>query len=157
MAFQEDDILVQKMRDVFKFFNVISDQEVNDFLKYCEKRQLSAGETLWQAGDQDNYAAFIISGRLGIKRKTEFEKRHVIVGIFETGSVVGELCLLTNNIRSVTAEVLEPVDLLLLESNEFEKMLASYPLLGLKLIKHIFAITSRRLRSTTDRIISSVF
>jgi CRP/FNR family cyclic AMP-dependent transcriptional regulator len=140
------------MRKEFRFFNSLSDRELDDFLGFCETRQMPAGKTLWQEGDQDNYAAFIVSGRLGIKKKTEFAGKHVIVGTYEQGSVVGELCLLTDNARSVTTEILEPADLVILSSEKFEDLVIRHPALGLKLLKNIFLTTCRRLNKSYDRI-----
>jgi CRP-like cAMP-binding protein len=140
------------MKEVFKFFNTLSDDEVQAFLSFCDSRHVDAGQTLWKEGDSDNYAVFVISGKLGIKKKTEFEGKYVIVGTFSKGTVVGELCLLTDHARSVTSVVLESVDIVILTSNNFEKLMTGHPLLGLKLLKHIFLVISKRLNRSTDRI-----
>jgi len=146
--------LSEKLRQEFKFFKTLTDDELMAFLAFCESRQVEAGGTLWTEGDPDNYAAFIIEGRLGIKKKTGFEGKHMIVGTFDRGTVVGELCLLTDKPRSVTAVVLESVDVVSLSSGSFERLITEHPLLGLKLLKHIFIITSKRLSGSYERIAS---
>lgn len=147
------DIYCQKMRSEFLFFKTLPDEELRAFLSYCQNRKGNAGENLWSEGDSDNYAAFVISGKLGIKKKTEFAGKHMIVGTFSRGTVVGELCLLLDNKqRSVTAAILEPIDLVLLSNNDFERLMSEYPMIGLKLLKHIFMVISKRLRTSTDRI-----
>ena len=147
-----NDNLNSRMRDVFKFFSALTDDEIQAFLGFCDSRQVGSGEMLWNEGDSDNYAVFVISGKLGIKKKTEFEGKYMIVGTFARGTVVGELCLLTDHARSVTAEVLEPVDIVVLTSKNFEMLMTDQPLLGLKLLKHIFLVISKRLNRSTDRI-----
>ena len=144
--------LSSRLKEVFKFFKTLSGDEIQVFLSFCDNRQVDKGKTLWQEGDSDNYAAFVISGKLGIKKKTEFEGKYMIVGTFARGTVVGELCLLTDHPRSVTAVVLEATDLVILTSSNFEKLITERPMLGLKLLKHIFLVTSRRLNRSTDRI-----
>jgi len=144
----------ERLRGEFKFFKTLSDDELSSFLGFCENKKVAAGDTLWQEGDSDNYAAFILSGKLGIKKKTAFEGKYMIVGTFDNGTVVGELCLLTDQPRSVTAIVIESVDLVMLSSVNFEKLIIEQPLLGLKLLKHIFMVTSRRLKGSYDRIAS---
>ncbi|UCH45358.1 MAG: hypothetical protein JSV11_01260, partial [Nitrospiraceae bacterium] len=67
------DAYCRKMRSEFMFFKNLSDEELRAFLRFCQKREGNAGENLWSEGDSDNYAAFVISGKLGIKKKTEFE------------------------------------------------------------------------------------
>jgi CRP-like cAMP-binding protein len=142
------------MQERFQFFRALGEKEILDFLRFCETRSVPSGRVLWSEGDTENYTAFIVSGRIGIKKKTEFEKEQVIIGLYGEGSVVGELCLLTDNARSVTAEVLEPAELVILESSRFEQMLSEHPTLGLKLLKHIFLTTCKRLRKSYDRIAS---
>jgi CRP/FNR family transcriptional regulator, cyclic AMP receptor protein len=143
--------LKRRMQNVFRFFKLLSDDELRAFLSFCENRQVDSG-TLWDEGDSDNYAAFIVAGKVGIKKQTEFEGKHMIVGTFSPGTVVGELCLLTNLKRSVTAVVLEPVDIVILSNEKFEMLMANFPLLGLKLLRHIFLIITCRLNRSTDRI-----
>ncbi len=146
--------LSEKMQGEFKFFKMLSTDECVAFIGYCENRQVDAGGTLWKEGDVDNYAAFIIAGKLGIKKKTEFEGKHMIVGTFDRGTVVGELCLLTDKARSVTAVVLDSVDVVTLSSRDFERLITEHPMLGLKLLKHIFIVTSKRLSGSYERIAS---
>lgn len=142
------------MKEEFKFFKTLSEDEMTAFLSFCEKRHVKEGGVLWSEGDPDNYAAFIISGRIGIKKRTEFEGKYMIVGTFEKGTVVGELCLLTEGPRSVTAIVLENTSLVMLSSRDFERLLTSHPMLGLKLLRHIFIVTSKRLSGSYERIAS---
>ncbi len=144
--------LNSRMKESFRFFNYLSPAEVSSFLGFCESRQAVAGETLWHEGDEDNYAAFVVSGKLGIKKRTEFKDKHLIVGLFTKGSVIGELCLLTQHPRSVTAVALEPAEMVTLKSDHFERLISDHPMLGLKLLKHIFVVISKRLNRSTDRI-----
>ena len=143
---------ITQLQEKFKFFNTLTDDELITFLGYCDSKQRGEGDTLWKEGDEYNYAAFIVSGKVGIKKMTEFEGKHMIVGTFGSGTVLGELCLLTNKPRSVTAVVLEPIDSIILSSDNFEQMLTEHTKLGLKLLKYIFIITSERLTRSTDRI-----
>ncbi len=147
-----NDGLNGRMKESFRFFNYLSQEEVGAFLGFCDTRQADAGETLWDEGDEDNYAAFVVSGKVGIKKRTEFKDKHMIVGLFTKGSVVGELCLLTQHPRSVTAVALEPAEMVILRSDHFESMISDHPMLGLKLLKHIFLVISKRLNRSTDRI-----
>jgi CRP/FNR family transcriptional regulator len=147
-------MLKEMIQKEFKFFNSLSESEFTNFLQFCKDRKVPEGEAIWREGDKDNYAAFVVSGRLGIKKTTEFEGKHVIVGTYGPGSVVGELCLLTDDIRSVTAEVLEPAELVILDNKQFEELLIAHPMLALKFMKNIFLTTCKRLRKSYDRIAS---
>jgi len=143
---------IQKLREKFKFFNTLTDDELSTFLGFCETKLIAEGEALWREGDYSHYAAFILSGKVGIKKRTEFEGKYMIVGTFGSGTVLGELCLLTDKPRSVTAVVFEPLDSIILSGDNFALLLAEHTQLGMKLLKHIFVITSERLTRSTDRI-----
>jgi CRP-like cAMP-binding protein len=147
-------MILDKLSATFSLFKSMSDEDLKALLDFCETKQIPKGGTLWHEGDSDNYAAFILSGQIGIKKKTEFKGKHVMVGTFSRGSVVGELCLLTDNIRSVTAEVLEPVEVVILTSENFEKLLAKHTHLGLTIMKSLFVTAAKRLRSSTQRLAS---
>lgn len=151
-TFPSHEDLCTRMSESFRFFNHLTEDEIQAFLHFCESKQVDAGETIWHEGDEDNYAAFVMSGKLGIKKRTEFKDKHLIVGLFTKGSVVGELCLLTQHPRSVTAVALESAEMVILSSHHFESMISDHPMLGLKLLKHIFLVISKRLNRSTDRI-----
>lgn len=142
----------RQLKEKFNFFGTLTDDELHDFLRFCDTGHAETGDILWREGDNYTYATFIISGKIGIKKKTEFEGKHMILGTFSSGTVVGELCLLIDKPRSVTAEVLDNIDTVTLTSEQFEQLLTRNPKLGLKLLKHIFLVTSQRLTRSTDRI-----
>jgi CRP-like cAMP-binding protein len=117
-------------RKNFQFFRNLHGHDLKQLLKYCQRYKAEAGSVLWHEGDNDNKVGFVLSGKIGIKKMTSFTDKHVIVGTYGPGSVFGELCLLTNDPRSVGAEVLEDVDLLFLTNDEFENLIASHPIWG---------------------------
>ncbi len=154
LSSEKIEILGEKMKKEFRFFSALSPDEINAFLGFCENRQFDAGQNLWTEGDEDNFAAFIVSGKVGIKKRTEFEGKYMIVGTFAKGTVVGELCLLTKQTGSVTSIVLEDTDVVRLATEDFEKLMTKYPMLGLKLLRHIFLVISKRLSRSTERMAS---
>ncbi|MCD6526192.1 MAG: cyclic nucleotide-binding domain-containing protein [Desulfuromonas sp.] len=139
-------------QDKFNFFKNLPEDETSSLLKFCSHHRAEAGEILWHEGDDDNQAAFILNGKLGIKKLTEFSNKHVIVGTYGPGSVVGELCLLTDNARAVSAEAITDVELLLLSNDNFEELITAHPALGLKLLRGLFKMTSKRLSKSYERI-----
>ena len=144
--------IAPKLSKTFNFFNALTDDELSTLLDFCDTKQIDEGDTLWDEGDKSNYAAFIVSGKVGIKKKTEFKGKHMIVGTLGPGTVVGELCLLGDRPRSATVMVLEQLYIVTLSSEKFELLITEHPKLGLKLLKHIFVITVDRLNKSTDRI-----
>jgi len=78
---------------------------------FFEGKNISAGETLWKKDDPCDYIAFIVSGRVEIKKETEFKGKNVIVGIYSKGA----LYLLDESLKKVKSVALEvsPLRLLL--------------------------------------------
>ena len=145
---------VELLQKTFLFFNTLTRSDLENFLRFCKPLSLQEGDYLWHEGDSDNFAAFILKGKIGIKKRTDFGGRSVFVGTYGTGSVVGELCLLTTNSRRVAAEAIEDTDTLILESEKFEELIVHHPLIGLSLLRHIFITTSARLTKSYERIAS---
>ncbi|MEW6602588.1 MAG: cyclic nucleotide-binding domain-containing protein, partial [Nitrospirota bacterium] len=79
--------------------------------------------------------------------------KFIIIGTYARGTVAGELSLLADFERSDTAVVLEPADMAVLSSRDFERLSVEYPLLGMKLLKRILLVVSRRLDMSFDRIV----
>lgn len=146
----------QAIRETFRFFHDLTQPELDPFLSLCEFRQIPEGTTLWREGDAGNYAVLILNGKLGLKKKAQFGNRHVIVGIYATGSMIGECSMLTKAPRSVTAEAIEATDLVIINTEQFNTLLADYPQLGMVLLRHISISTSKRLNQSYERL-SAVF
>jgi CRP-like cAMP-binding protein len=135
--------------------NVFSFLDVKDLKELCgffQCRSLRAGETLWEEGSPCDYMAFVVSGRVEVKKQTEFRGRHVVVGIFSKGSIIGSLCILDNAPRAVTAVALEDVTIVTLSRDNFEKLMSAYPESGSKLMRGMLLSTSVRLRKSFERL-----
>lgn len=121
-----------------------------------ECRKVAAGEVLWREGDTCDCLAFIVSGRLEIRKQTEFPGKDVIVGIYGKGSIVGELCLLSGHERFVTVAALEDADLLLLSRENFQRLTREAPELAVRLLQGVLLAVSTRLGKSFERL-ASVF
>ncbi len=144
--------LCAKMKLDFRFFRYLDEVEKSIAGQYLECCEIAAGTVLWDEGDVSNGAAFVVEGKIEVKKETEFKGKHVIVGIYGEGSVVGELCLFTEDKRAVTATALTDAWLLRLSAERFELLLEEHPAVGGKLLKGMFLAVSRRLRKSFERL-----
>jgi CRP-like cAMP-binding protein len=85
-----------------------------------------------------------------IKKETEFGGMNVIMGIYSKGA----LCILDDSLRKVTAVALEDVSLAIITQESLDKLIATNPGLGAKLLKGMLLTVSDRLRKSFDRIIT---
>lgn len=133
-------------------FNFLSTEDLKELRAFFECKTVLAGEILWNEGDTCNYVAFIVSGRIEIKKETEFRGKHVVVGVLGRGSIIGALCVLDNSPRAVTAVALEDVSLLIISLEKFEELINLHPVLGSQLMKGMLLSVSTRLKKSYDRL-----
>ncbi len=137
--------------DTFRFLSPEEIKEISGFLK-C--RTVPAGETLWNEGDQCGYVAIIVSGSVEIKKDSGLKGNHIVLGIYGKGAFVGELCMLDDTCRAVTAVARDDTSLVLITQESFEKLQTSCPELGCKLMKGMLLAVSKRLKGAFDRLVS---
>ena len=129
-------------------FNFLSDEDLKNLSAFFESKNIPAGETLWKEEDPFDYIAFIVSGRVEIKKETEFKGKNVIVGIYSNGA----LCILDDSLKKVTAVALEDVSLAIITQRNLDKLIDTNPIVGAKLLKGMLLSVSDRLRKSFDRL-----
>ncbi len=141
-----------RMKKDLSLFHFLSENDLEKIAGYFKCRQVPAGETLWREGDACGNVAFIVSGRVEVKKQTEFKGKEVVIGVYSKGTMVGELCVLDGSPRAVTAVAMDDVGLLILSSEDFENIINKYPGLGVKLLKDMLFAVSTRLKKSFDRL-----
>jgi CRP-like cAMP-binding protein len=134
-------------KSVFKF---LSDEDIGHLSAFFENKYVPAGESLWKKEDPFDYIAFIVSGKVEIKKEVEFGGMNVIIGIYSKGA----LCILDDSLRKVTAIALEDVSLAIITQENLDKLIDTNPVLGAKLLKGMLLTVSDRLRKSFDRIVT---
>jgi CRP/FNR family transcriptional regulator, cyclic AMP receptor protein len=129
-------------------FNFLSDEDLKKLSTFFESKNIPEGEALWKAEDPFDYIAFIASGRVEIKKETEFGGKNVIMGIYSRGA----LCILDESLKKVTAVALEDVSLAIITQENLDKLIDTNPGLGAKLLKGMLLTVSDRLRKSFDRL-----
>lgn len=142
------------MKDQLSLFPFLEEKDLAEVPCYFQRRQVKAGQLLYSEGDPCDYLGYIVKGSLEIKKQTEFADKKFILGIYGEGSIVGELCILDQVPRVVTAVAKEDTTLVVLTQENFEKMLKECPELGVKFLKGLFLAVSIRLRKNFDRMAS---
>ncbi len=88
-------------------------------------RSLEAGELLIREGEEGDECYIIESGRIRIY-KGEGEDR-VILNTLEPGDILGEMALITNDVRSASAQAIEPCEVLIMDNTMFQRNLSRLP------------------------------
>jgi CRP-like cAMP-binding protein len=140
------------MKEELSFFPFMEEKDFLDIPCYFKRRLVKAGEVLFREGDSCDYLAYIITGKLEIKKATEFQGKEFVLGIYAKGSLVGELCFLDRSPRPYSAVALEECTLVELSKENFDAMVAEVPELGIKFLKGLLLAASIRLRKSFDRM-----
>jgi CRP-like cAMP-binding protein len=90
----------------------------------AESRYVHSGEVLFKAGDAADAGFVIQEGAFHLKSPHSEDGQTVMVG---RGTLMGELALLTETVRPVTATASEPSTVLRIPRSLFLKMLEGYP------------------------------
>jgi len=131
---------------------LLTDKQRVVIAPYLEVARWPTGSILFAEGDPGDYAGLVISGRLEVKKQTEFEGRQFIVAILSRGAFVGELTLMDRLPRSATVQALEDTELLVLHRDAVERLTHEQPETAIALLRAINHILSLRLRKSVERM-----
>ena len=109
-------------------------------------RTFSAGTTLFYAGAPADELFLISDGRVRLLKRARGIER--TTGVFGAGELVGEEALLGGAHRSATAEAIEPVRALVIESDTFRALVRKRPDIGEGAMEQLV----RRLRRAEEQI-----
>ena len=140
--------LYATMKEGKSAFHSMSDEDIGNLSAFFEIKKITAGDILWKKEDPYDYIAFVVSGKVGINKETEFKGKELVVGIYSKGA----LCILDDSVRKVTAEAMEDVTLAIITQENLDKLIDTNPRLGAKLLEGMLHTVSSRLRQSFDRL-----
>ena len=130
-----------------------SDAVVDAVASKLERRELQAGETLFEEGDSGTELYFVVAGRIDIVLRldndTERMRRLSTVG---PGAIIGEMALFAGRPRSADAIAVRPASLYALSEASFRILLAEEPEAATRLLLNIGRELSIRLAVTNQEL-----
>ena len=149
MTFAIDE-LYPSLKGEESVFNFLSYEDFKNLSPFLRAKRIPAGETLWHAEDPFDYIAFIVSGKVEIRKEAEFGEMNVVMGVYGKGA----LCILDDSLRKVSAIAREDVSLAIITRENLDRLIAINPGLGAKLLKEMLLTVSDRLRKSFDRLVT---
>lgn len=144
--------LIYKFRDELVIFHLLTEEELGQILPYLEVVYYPAGTVIFKEGDPGGFMGFVGSGKLEVKKHTEFKGKQIILALLSKGSFVGELSLIDEQPRSATVVSLEDSKLIILKSESLDSLMQKHPHTGIKILKGICRILAIRLRKAGERL-----
>ncbi|KQT52035.1 cyclic nucleotide-binding protein [Aureimonas sp. Leaf454] len=114
----------------------------------AEHRRLRQGETLFRLGARADAGFVVIDGEIALTSGQPGRER--TVGAYGAGTVLGEMALLTETRRPVTATAASDCDVLRITRTLFRRMLEEYPEIAFSLHQRIAGELARM----TDEILA---
>ncbi len=127
-------------------------EDVQIMTSYLSLREYKEGEFIFNEGDPGDYMGLLIEGAVSILKETdEFMEKLVLT--LPAGTHFGEMSIIEGGRRSAAAFAQSDVVLLALTKEKFDELVEAYPFLGVKILRKIVKILSRRLRQTTGKMV----
>jgi len=134
---------------IFSFFEEDDAEKVIPFFDIVD---YPVGAVIFKEGDPGDFIGFVVSGKLEVKKQTEFKGNQLIIALLSSGALVGELSIFDQHKRSATVEAVEDTIMLILRNTSLDALLQKHPYTGNKLLKGLIRILALRLRKATERL-----
>ena len=116
------------------------------------------GDVLFYEGDPANAVWIINGGKVQLSKRVCSEE--IVIETLGAGDFFGEISLLSNSAQMVTATVVEPAKLLVIESPQYEALLRSNGELSMRMLRKLvgrlnecqFLVTGLSLRNPMARV-----
>ncbi len=141
---------LQTIRDEM-IFSLFDDSDLDNIAPFFELRIYPGGRIVFEEGESADFVGLVASGKLEVKKQTEFKGNQVIIAILGPGALFGEMSIFDNN-RSATIEAVEDSTIFILTNTALNTMIEQHPYTGIKLLKGLIRILSIRLRKITERL-----
>jgi len=133
-------------------FSLLDDEDVEKIIPFFQLIECPVKTVVFREGDPGDFIGFVLSGKVEVKKQTEFKGNQLIIALLSKGAMVGELSMFDKRKRSATVEAVEDTTILLLRNESFDALVQQYPYVGVKILKGLIRILSLRLRKTTERL-----
>ena len=132
-------------------FAGLGDEAIRSIAALCTRRQLDAGEVLFQKGDKGDALYGVRRGRVRIETGTAAGGR-LTLNVLGPGDLFGEIALFDGQPRTADAIAAEPSELFTVRRSDFFAYLEREPRITLRLLEML----CQRIRWVSDRMEEAV-
>jgi CRP-like cAMP-binding protein len=148
MAKETDFAVLLKMNPLFAG---LGDEPIKRIAALCARRQLTAGQVLFQKGDKGDALFGIRKGQIRIETGTQKGER-LTLNVLGPNDVFGEIALLDGQARTADAVASEPSEVFVLRRDDLFSYLEREPRVALRLIE----LLCQRIRWVSERMEEAV-
>jgi CRP/FNR family transcriptional regulator, cyclic AMP receptor protein len=145
-------------------FECLSDDQVRRLEFRAKARDFKRGSLIYVPSDQGDCLLLLIAGRVKIFHNTQ-DGKQALMAIIDPGEVFGELAILESGQRDEYAEAMELSTVVLIPTEEIQRLMAEHPNLSLRITK-LMGMGLRRFerrlksllfRSNRERVVHLLF
>ncbi len=134
-----------------RMFSDLEWLEIENLAPYFQCFKGAAGAVLFREGSKGSFLALLHDGMVEVSRRGS-DNRASVLDRVGPGNTIGEMAIIDGEPRSATAVIVEPSTLILLNREEFNRLMKEKPLLGAKVVIRIARLLSQRLRKAGGTI-----
>ena len=127
---------------IVPIFNHLDPAEMAEIVKTTNSVSHPRGHTIYRAHEPSDGLYIVHKGRVKIYRLSETGKEQ-LVRILNPGDFTGELSLFTESVHDAYAEAMEPVELCVMDRNDFQQFLLKYPAISLQVLSEFSSRLSK--------------
>jgi CRP/FNR family transcriptional regulator, cyclic AMP receptor protein len=132
-------------------FAGLSAPELNELAKVAVPRTYDTGQVVFREGDEGDTCFVVRSGAVKITR--EHGGRTIALAELRAGDMFGELSMFGGEVRSASAQAMEPTAAVALLAGDVRRLLAGNPEIALKMLETM----ANRVRATNQRLANQSF
>lgn len=130
-------------------FAELNDEELQTVADICKTQNAAAEEMVFEEGAHGVDLFVIVKGCVKIyTRITENVDKPLIT--LKEGGLFGELAVICEDFRTASAKALEDTELIVINQDDFEKLIDEHPAAGKKILDVFVKIIADRLKNTTQ-------
>lgn len=142
--------VIQALKETSMFSNLTA-KELSLIEEFVHLRTYEPGEKVFSEGDPGVGMYIVVSGKIGITKKTEKGSRIELATIEENG-FFGEISIIEGGPRTASSRAVERTDLLGFFKSDLEALMVKRPAIATKILYDIARIVCERLRFTTEEL-----
>lgn len=133
-------------------FSDLEQRELDEVAQVAVPRTYERGEVIFREGDRGDILYVVRSGSVSIRRD-HADGRTLALAELRAGSMFGELAVFGGEVRSATAEALEPTAAVAILSGDLQRVLRTSPSIALKMLGAL----AERVRRANERLLQQSF
>lgn len=140
------------MLDGATLFSDFAWGELETLSRFVMAFEADPGHLLFREGEPGDRLYILVSGQVEAYKQDAAAPRTVIA-TEGAGKSIGEMALIDGEPRSASCVVRQPSVLAVISRDSFDKLSRAHPAIALRVMSRIARLISRRLRSTSGRLV----